>query len=70
MFIPFPHHKLQFQPVDPLGDGLGDDIAREQSEAGVVAFQGDLDGNSLAAFWDEVERDVQKDPNWYNFTEE
>lgn len=70
MLTPFVHHKLQFQPVDPLGDGLGDDIAREQSEEAAAEFQQDLDGNNLAVFWDEVEKDVQKDPNWFTFTEE
>lgn len=70
MFSPFTPHKLQFQPVDPLGDGLGDDIAREQAEEGAVEFQKDIDGNNLAVFWDEVEKDVQKDPNWFTFTEE
>ncbi len=70
MITPFSHHTLQFQPIDPLGDGLGDDIAREQAEPGVVAFQQDIDGNNLAIFWDEVEKDVKKDPDWYNFSED
>lgn len=56
MFSPFPR-KLEFEYVDPLGDGLGDDIAREQSDPANLAFQSDIDGQSLTAFWSEVGRD-------------
>ena len=62
--------KLAFQPVDPLGDGLGDDIAKEQSEPEATAFQEDLDAGNLTTFWDKVEQDVQQDPEWFTFTDE
>ena len=70
MFSPFTPHTLQFQPVDPLGDGLGDDIAREQSEPGAEEFQNDIDGNKLEVFWSDVEADVKKDPDWFTFSED
>ena len=57
MFSPFPR-KLQFERVDPLGDGLGEMIAREQSNPAVLAFQDDIDGQSLSAFWSEVSQDI------------
>jgi len=57
MFSPFPR-KLQFEYVDPLGDGLGDDIAREQSNPEVLAFQQDINGDDLTAFWSQVESDI------------
>lgn len=50
--------KLQFEPVDPLADGLGDDIAREQSDPANQEFQKDIDGQSLTDFWNEVGRDA------------
>lgn len=61
--------KLAFEPVDPLGDGLGDDIAAQQSNPEVLAFQEDLDADNLVAFWSEVERDVRSDPDWYSGSE-
>lgn len=70
MLTPFTPHKLQFQPVDPLGDGLGDDIAHEQSEPGAAEFQQDIDGNNLTDFWNKVEDDVKKDPDWFTFSED
>lgn len=57
MFSPFPR-KLSFQPIDPLADGLGDDIAREQSDPANLEFQQDIDGQSLTAFWSEVGQDA------------
>lgn len=59
MFSLFPR-KLEFEPVDPLGDGLGDDIRREQSNPEVLAFQQDIDGQSLTEFWSRVERDIHE----------
>lgn len=66
----FSSSKLAFQPVDPLGDGLSDDIAKEQAEPEAVDFQQDVDAGNLTAFWDEVERDVQQDPTWFTFNED
>lgn len=60
MFSPFPR-KLQFEPVDPLGDGVGDAIREEQSRPESIAFQQDIDGNSLTAFWSQVERDLHSE---------
>lgn len=59
MFSPFPR-KLHFEYVDPLGDGLGDDIAREQSNPEVLAFQDDIDGQSLTNFWNSVSQDMHE----------
>jgi hypothetical protein len=70
MFSLIPSSKLAFQPVDPLGDGLGDDIAKEQSEPEAEAFQEDIDAGNLTNFWEKVEQDVQQDPEWYTFTED
>ena len=51
-------HKLKFEYVDPLGDGTADDIAAEQSDPDTLAFQQDIDGQSLTEFWSEVGRDA------------
>lgn len=59
MFSPFPR-KLEFEYVDPLGDGLGDDIAAEQSNPDVLAFQQDVDGQGLTEFWSSVSQDVRE----------
>lgn len=62
-----PH--LAFQPIDPLADGLGDDIAAEAREAESIELTEQLDG-SLAQRWDEILDDVHKDPDWFTFAED
>lgn len=57
MFSPFPR-KLAFEPIDPLDDGLREMIAHEQTKPENIAFQQDIDGPSLTAFWSEVSRDI------------
>lgn len=60
MFSPF-SRKLTFQPVDPLADGTADDIAAELANPDNLAFQNDIDGQSLADFWNSVGRDAHKE---------
>ncbi len=60
---------LAFQPVDPLADGLGDDIAAERREAGSIELDEQLDG-TLADRWGEILEDVHKDPEWFTFAED
>lgn len=49
--------RIQFQPVDPLGDGLGDAIEEERRESQAIH----LDQNDvidIQQFWTEVETDI------------
>ena len=52
---------LQFEPVDPLGDGLGIDIAHEQSTPATLEFQRHVDVDYLTRFWSEVQRDMHSE---------
>ncbi len=61
MFSLFSSPKLEFEPVDPLGDGLGDDIEAMRSNPEVVAFQQDIDGQALTEFWNRVEQDIHRE---------
>ena len=58
-FSIFPR-KLQFEPIDPLGDGLREDILQEQSNPENLAFQDDIDGQGLTEFWNTVGQDIHK----------
>lgn len=48
---------VAFQPVDPLADGLGDDIALEQQEAEAIQLDAD-DTLFIEQFWQNVDRDL------------
>lgn len=54
---------LTFQPVDPMADGLGDDIAQEQNEAEHFELDEQLD-ITLADKWSTILDEAEKDPEW------
>lgn len=49
--------KIGFQPVDPLDDGLGDDIEEERHESQAIHFEMD-DTDDIQRFWSAVEHDI------------
>lgn len=63
------HHKPAFVPIDPMADGLGDDIAAERSEDEHFELNEQLDAR-LADEWDEILVDARKDPDFNFVTEE
>ena len=66
----FHSQRIQFSKIDPLGDGLGDDIAQEQLEPEAITLEEGIDEGQLSEFWQSVEEDIEQDPEWFHFTEE
>jgi hypothetical protein len=66
----FQSQRIHFGKVDPLGDGLGDDIAQERLEPEAITLEEGIDEGQLTEFWQSVENDIEKDPEWFHFTEE
>lgn len=64
------HHKISFSQPDPLADGLGDDIAAEQSEADAFQTLNDTSAEELVSHWNKIVKDVEKDPDWFDFNNE
>lgn len=61
----FHHNSLAFQPIDPMADGLGDDIAAERAEPDHFELYEQLD-SSLADKWETI----RQDPDFASSTEE
>lgn len=61
---------MQFTQADPLGDGLGDEIAHERIEAEAITLEESVDEEQLDRYWDSVEDDIKNDPEWFHFTED
>jgi hypothetical protein len=61
--------QIAFSKQDPLADGLGDQIAAEQSEDNRIDLR-DEDGQHLTDFWDGVTKNLKKDPDWFDFDNE
>lgn len=64
----FQHH-ISFKRIDPLGDGLREEIEQEQLEPeAITSF--DEDGEELISRWQKIEEDIEQDPEWFKFTDE
>ena len=64
----FHHSSLAFSCPDPLADGLGDDIRREQIEEGHFELNEQPD-ITLADRWEEILVDERKDPEVFYVNE-
>lgn len=64
------HHTIGFTQPDPLGDGLGDEIAAEQKEPEAFASLEDTPGDVLSEQWNAIVKDIEKDPDWFTFSED
>jgi hypothetical protein len=62
--------RIQFSTPDPLGNGLGDDIAAERREPEAIMSLEDTQASDLETFWSEVVKDVEKDKDWFTFSED
>lgn len=56
----FRRRKVAFQPIDPLGGGLAEEIAAEQAESERFVLHEQLDG-SLGERWASILADVHGD---------
>lgn len=63
-------HTPSFSRPDPLGDGLAEAIAAEQSEPDAFVHDGFLDGEQLASTWQSTLDDLKQDPDWFDFATE
>ena len=49
--------QVEFEPIDPLGDGLGDAIEAEQQEPQAILLEESEDGDARQ-FWRAIEDDL------------
>lgn len=64
------HRSVAFRKHDPLDDGLKDDIAAEQNETDSFQTLDDMSGDELAMQWNSIIKDIEKDPDWFTFSED
>ncbi len=64
------HHKIAFNQIDPLGDGLREEIQLEQQEGEVITLDEGVDEGRLSDYWKSVEDDIEHDPEWFTFSED
>lgn len=64
------HHSITFPTVDPLGDGLAEDIEAEQEEPEAMTLESDINENELDAYWQFVASDNAKSPTQFQSVDE
>lgn len=62
-------HHMTFQQIDPLGDGLREEILAEQQDPNAMTLD-DVDASSLSDYWQNVEADIERDPTWFRFEDD
>jgi len=61
--------KLAFQPVDPLGAGLREEIESQRRGPGAISLYEDIHAEPLASLWQQIAQDTRSDPNWTHFAD-
>lgn len=64
----FSKPRISFDPIDPFGDGLGDDIAAQRRNPDAVMDLSDqIDADELSHRWGTLLDEAREDPEWFNF---
>lgn len=66
----FKQSSIRFSEIDPLANGLAEDIAREQREADAFGTLDDISPEELTRAWGAISDDIKKDPTWFSYTDE
>jgi hypothetical protein len=62
-------HHISFSKIDPLGDGLREEIEQEQLEPEAITLEEGVDEGALSESWQEIQQDIEKDPEWFHFSD-
>lgn len=65
------NHHISFKQIDPLGDGLREEIEAEREEPDAIGtLEEGIDEGQLTQYWQSVESDIEQDPEWFKFSED
>ena len=65
----FTHH-IKFKKIDPLGDGLREEIQAEQLEPEAIRLDEEPTEDQQRDYWDQVQKDIADDPEWFHFSQD
>ena len=61
-------HHISFVKPDPLGAGLAEEIAAEQSEPEAITLEESLDADGLRSSWEHITDELKNDPDWVSLS--
>lgn len=59
---------LQLQPVEPNDDGSSDSPLDSYEQDENITLDDYIDGQQLEDAWNHIVEDIEKDPEWFTFT--
>jgi hypothetical protein len=56
--------KIHFDSINPLANGLDQDIAAERAEPDAITLEENLDPYELEQTWQDIEEEFESDVEW------
>lgn len=53
-------HKMQLSPIDPLGDGLREEIQAEKAEPEAIHLEESFDDEDFLQYWQQVADSIEE----------
>lgn len=66
----FHFHHISFDPIDPLGDGLREEIIAEQSDPERIVLEERPSEGELVAYLESITNDIQEGSDQLTYTED
>lgn len=60
---------LKLQPLEPNDDGTSDSPLDSYTQDENISLDDDLDEQALEEAWNNIVKDIEKDPEWFNFSD-
>lgn len=64
------HHHVTFTPIDPLGDGLREEIIAEQNESDRIVLEERPNEGDLVGYLESITSDIRGDADEFTFSED
>lgn len=62
-------HRISFNKIDPLGDGLREQIEAERLEPDAITLEEGTVEGELEQRWQIMEEEISHDPDWFHVDE-
>lgn len=60
---------LKLQPLEPDDDGTSSSPLDDYAQDDTISLDEDLDEQTLDQAWDTIVADIEKDPDWFHFSD-
>jgi hypothetical protein len=61
---------LKLQPLEPNDDGTSNSPLDDYAQDDNITLDDDLDEKALEEAWSSIVKDIEQDPEWFNFSDQ